>query len=181
MPNDLTNLLPIERQEAVTRNYKLRLTTVAIVLSVLLVATTAVLLLPLYVYLTKTASAKEARLAAIESSLAEANDASLSARLNTLTSDTSTLRALGAASSTAYTIRDVLTLPHPGISITTISYSPTNITQAKMILSGTASTRDALHDYELTLTQSNLFTVVSLPVSAFAQDTKINFTLTLTL
>lgn len=181
MSNELTNLLPTDRQKAVARNYLIRLATVAVILMAILVGVAAALLLPLYVYLTKAAATKEGRLAAIESTLAKADDANLSARLKALGSDANTLSALASASSTAETVSEVLTIPHAGISITTITYVPLGSTPRKITLVGVASTRDALHAYELALEQSHLFTSVNLPVSAFAQDVKIGFTLTLML
>ena len=94
MYNELTNLLPLERQRALAREYVVRLSIVGVVLLTVLTLIAAALLFPTYVYLSKSMSAEEARLAAIESALSSTNEASLSARLTALTKDAALLTAL---------------------------------------------------------------------------------------
>ncbi|MDB5244855.1 MAG: hypothetical protein JWN18_725 [Parcubacteria group bacterium] len=180
MPNPLTNLLPPERQREIARDYIVRVSTVAVMLVTILVVVAGALLLPLYVYLAQAASVKAERLRSVETTLGSSEDVSLSERLTALTSDASTLGMLASSTSVAATIRNVLGIAHAGASLTSLNYTPA-MGAGTVVLSGTAATRDALSTYKLALERSALSKSVVLPVSSFAQDTKISFTITLIL
>ncbi|MDE1925493.1 MAG: hypothetical protein KGH79_04980 [Patescibacteria group bacterium] len=182
MRSELTNLLPLKRQNALARDYFLRLGVIALMLLCVLVIISAVLLLPTYVYLVGSAHAKEARLANIESTLASTNDATLSARLAALTSEASILASLANTPSASGIIRAVLVVSRPGITLSGLSYTPTkNKIPGTLAVSGTATTRDALRNYQLALQNAPFAASATLPVSAYAQDANIAFTITVTL
>lgn len=182
MHNELTNLLPFKRQRALSRDYFLRLGVVSIVLLCLLIFVSAVLLLPTYVFLVDTARAKEARLASIESALSSADEKALSARLAALTNDAATLTALADAPSVSTIIRSAIAVPRPGVTLSGFSYTPAEgKVPGTLALSGTAATRDALRNYQLALQDSAFAFSATLPVSAYAKDANIAFTITVTL
>lgn len=182
MNNELTNLLPFRRQRALSRNYFLRLGVVGAVLLGILIFASAVLLLPMYVFLADAARAKETRLASIESALSSADEKALSARLVALTSDAATLTALANAPSVSNIIRAVIAVSRPGIALSGFAYTPAaNKVPGTLALSGTAATRDALRKYQLALQGAPFALSATLPVSAYAKDTDIAFTITITL
>ncbi len=182
MHSELTNLLPLERRHALRRSYFLRLGVVALLFASALTLAAAVLLLPTYVFLVNSYHAKEARLASIESTLSSSDETALSAQLAALSNDAATLVALENAPSASATIRAALATPRPGITLSGISYTPATGTAAgTLVLSGTAASRDTLRSYQLALQGASFARSADLPVSAYAKDTDIAFTITVTL
>ena len=182
MRSELTNLLPLERRRALRRNYFLRLGVVALLFASALTLAAAVLLLPTYVFLANSYRAKEARLANVESTLSSSDETALSARLAALSSDAATLVALGNAPSASAIIRAALATSRPGVTLSSISYTPaTGTAPGTLALSGTAASRDALRSYQLALQGASFALSADLPVSAYAKDTNIAFTVTVTL
>lgn len=182
MNNELTNLLPFRRQRALSRDYFLRLGVVGAVLLGILVFASAILLVPMYVFLADAVRVKEASLASIESALSSADEKALSARLAALTNDAATLTALAGAPSVSTIIRAVISVSRPGIALSGFAYTPAaNKIPGTLALSGTAATRDALRTYQLALQGAPFALSATLPVSAYAKDTDIAFTITITL
>ena len=182
MYNELTNLLPPERQSVLTRDYFLRLGVVGIVLLNLLTLIAAILLVPTYVFLMQSTSAKAARLAAVESALSSSNETALSASLTALTNDATVLAALASAPSASAILRGVFAVSRPGITLSDLIYTPAaGEVPGTINVSGTAATRDALRSYQLALQGAPSVLSATLPVSAYANDTNIAFTITVTL
>lgn len=182
MHNELTNLLPPERQRLLAREYVERLGVVSVALAIILVLISAVLLLPTYVFLIKSADAKETRLSAIDSTLSSANETTLSARLVSLTSDATTLKTLSEKPSASGVVRTVLGVPHLGVTLSSLSYTPAaGTTPGTLTISGSAATRDTLRSYQLALQGAPFALSAVLPVSAYAKDTDIAFTIIVTL
>ncbi len=182
MHNELTDLLPSERHEALSRNYFLRLGVVVVWFVTLLVLVSMVLLLPTYVLLTENASTKEAHLSSIDSALSSANGVTLAVRLATLSSEAATLAALAHAPSASATFRNALALSRPGIALSGLAYTPaTGKNPGTLAITGIATTRDALRSYQLVLQGAPFARSADLPVSAYAKDSNIAFTITVTL
>lgn len=183
MHNELTNLLPSERKRTLRRSYFLRLGVIGIVLVNILVLAAALLLLPTFVLLTQSAAAKANRLATIESALSSADEQTLSVRLAALTKDAATLTALADVPSVSAVIRTVLAVPRPGIALSGLIYTPaTDKNSSRMlVVSGTAATRDALRNYQIALQNAPVVISALLPVSAYAKESGITFTITITL
>lgn len=182
MYNELTDLLPPERREALSREYYLRLGVVAVSFVTALVLISMVLLVPTYLFLTTSANAKETRLAAINATLTSSNEGSLTARLTALSSNAATLSALAQAPSASAAIRSILALSRPGITLSAFTYTPAGGKKNAVIaISGTAATRDALRNYQLALSGAPAVLSADLPVSAYAKDSDISFTITMTL
>ncbi len=183
MHNELTNLLPLERQRTLTREYFMRLGIISIVLVNVLVLIAALLLSPTYVFLSKSMSAEQTRLATIESTLAATNGSEFSSRLSALMSDATILLALADAPSASATIREVLAVSRPGITLAGLVYTPaaTEASSGTLAVSGTAATRETLRNYQLALQGAPFARAAVLPVSAYAKDSNIGFTISITL
>lgn len=176
MRNEPTNLLPIERRRTLAREYYVRLSVAVVSFVTALALVSIVLLIPTYVLLAEGARTKEAHLISIESALSSTNEATLSTRLAALNSNAATLSALARAPSVSATIRSALAVSRPGITLFGFVYTP-----ATLALSGVAATRDALRGYQLALSSMSFTRSADLPVSAYAKDSNIPFTITITL
>jgi hypothetical protein len=183
MQNEHTNLLPEDRQRSLRHGYFIRLVVVAIIFLIALTCAAAVLLIPTYVFLTESAGAKETHLANIESTISSPDESVLSARLAALSDDSNILGMLASSSSVSATIRSVLAVSRPGITLSGFSYAPSVDSKNSngMTVSGIAKTRDALRNYQLALQSAPFATAADLPVSVYAKDTDIAFTITITL
>ncbi|MFZ3043559.1 MAG: hypothetical protein WA058_00400 [Minisyncoccia bacterium] len=182
MNNRLTNLLPPERQRILFREYFLRLGVVIAVLVTILMCIAALLLLPTYVFLLRSESAKGSQLANVESILASADEKTLSAHLTALSKDAAVLVALGKLPSPSVLVRSALAVPRSGVTVSGLVYAPaTSKTPSTLAISGVATTRDALRSYQLALQSAPFAANADLPVSAYAQDADISFTITVTL
>lgn len=182
MPEQVTDLLPPDRQRALSRAYWLRLGTLFALLLTLLTAAAAVLLLPTYLYLSGSASAKAERLASMEAVLGSEEEAELAARLSTLGSDATTLRSLSSAPQASAILRALLDVRRRSVTLSSISYTALSADQpGTLAVTGTASTREALRAYQLALAGAPFSQGAGLPVSAYAKDANIPFTITVTL
>lgn len=182
MRNNLTNLLPLERQESLAREYRFRFGVVAALLFTALVLAAAVMLMPTYIFLSDTVHAKETRLASIKTTLSSADEIALSARLLALSSDAASLISLSKRASASSVIRSVLTVSRPGVTLSGISYTPpAGKNPSTLALTGAAATRDSLRRYQLALQDAPSVLSADLPVSAYAKDVNIIFTITITL
>lgn len=182
MDNDRINLLPPERQRALSREYALRLVTVAALLLTALTLCAAILLAPTYVFLAKSAVAKKEQLSSIESAFSTADEKALSAHLAALASGTALLAALARSPSASATVREALAVPHPGVALTGLAYTAAaGKARGTLAISGAAATRDALRRYQIALEGAPFAASADLPVSAYAKEADISFTITLTL
>lgn len=184
MRNELTNLLPLERSRALRRDYFMRLGVVSLLFVIMLMLAAAILLLPTYVFLTASESSGKTRLASIDAAASSSDDAALSAQLAALFANTVSLSALAEKHSISTIMRAVLEVSRPGVTLSNFAYtsaSATNKNQNTLTISGSAATRDALRNYQLALQGSSFAQSADLPVSAYAQDTNIAFTIAVTL
>ena len=79
-------------------------------------------------------------------------------------------------------MNNVLVIPRPGIVLSGFDYEPSvGKSAGTLAVSGTATTRDALRNYQLALEGASFARSADLPVSAYAKDTDITFTITVTL
>lgn len=176
------NLLPPERRRALWRRYFWRLGTVTTFLAIALVVGACVLLIPTFVFLQNAESTKQDRLANINSVLSSLEEATLAARLDALSADATSLLSLSKTSSATSLIREALTIPRPGIVLSGFAYTPATATKAGTLsLTGVATSRNALRAYQLALVDAPRFANADLPVSSYAKDRDIPFTITVTL
>ncbi|MFM2331115.1 MAG: hypothetical protein RLZZ26_622 [Candidatus Parcubacteria bacterium] len=183
MDNHMTNLLPPERRRGLTRDFTLRIAVVLVVLVTSLTLVAGAMLLPTYIFLQASAQSKKDHLANVEHALSASDGASLAARLATLSTNAAKLTALGSAPSVGVVLQKVLAIAHPGIVLTNFSYTPSAGPSllSTVVVSGSSTTRETLHSYQLALESAPFVRTAVLPVSAYANDTNITFTITLTL
>lgn len=182
MPEELTNLLPPERSSAIARGYRYRLAVVALIFVGSLMIVAAILLVPTYVFLVGSARVKEVQLAHVKSTLSASDEAALSARLTALSNDAKSLIALSGKPAVSKIMSSILAVPRPGISLSNFTYAPAvGKNSATLALSGVATTRDSLRNYQLALESAPFVSAANVPVSAYAKDTNISFVITVLL
>jgi hypothetical protein len=182
MFKELTNLLPPSRQLEIVREYHFRLGVVALSVLTVLIISAGVLLIPTYVFLKNSVSTKTNHLTVVAKALTSSDKTSFSTRLVTLSREADAIVALSNISSPSATIRKIITVSRPGISISNFSYIPLGNKKTRtFILSGTASTRNALRNYQLALQKTDTVISAELPISVFAKDADIPFTINITL
>lgn len=182
MNRELTNLLPPERQRTLFREHVLRMCVVVVELIIALILISAILLFPTYVFLAKSYAIKESRLVSIESAISSADGTALSSRLSALSGDVEVLSKLGSVRSASEVTRIALAVPHPGVALSGLTYAPaTGKNSGALTVSGTADSRDSLRDYQLALQSAPFSASAVLPVSAYAKDSDIAFTIVVTL
>ena len=179
MSTDALNLLPLERQRLLVRRYRFRLAIVGTVLCTLLVAIAGAMLFPGIWYLqgieTSSGSIGERAVTSSDSVQTEA-------RVVALRSGLDALRASASARSATRLGVDVLSVPRPGVRLSMFSYTEAvGSAPSVLVVSGIATTRETLHAYELALRVASFAAKVELPVSSYAKETMIPFTLTVTL
>jgi hypothetical protein len=182
MTEELTNLLPQERQHALMHDYRLRLGTVVLALIILLMLAAALLLLPTYVFLTGSANAKDAHLTSVRSALSSSDQVALTARLAALSTSATALIALADRPAVTKIIGSILAISRPGVTLSGFTYTPAEGKNLNTLsVTGMAATRDALRGYQLALGGAPSVRSANLPVSAYAKDANIDFTITLTI
>ena len=182
MSTELIDLMPEERRRTLRRSYFLRLGVVITLLLALLIVSAAALLLPTYVYLSEKVNTENALLTSIDAGLASADGTALSDRLATLSSDAALLSTLGSTPSATAIITKALAVAHPGVTLSGFSYTPAGRNSpGTLVIGGIAATRDGLRSYQLALQGASFASAADLPVSAYAQNTDIAFSITVTL
>lgn len=175
------DLLPPERRRARRRRYFLRLAVLVVASALVLVVVAGVLLVPTYVFLSGAAHTKQVRLAQITSTLSSADEAALAARLAALGAAATTLITLAKGPSASAYVREALAVGRPGIMLTGFSYTAPGAKPGLLTITGTSANRNDLRAYQLALMGAPGFASVDLPVSSYAKDRDIPFTMTVKL
>lgn len=179
---ELTNLLPPDRKRMFRRAYFFRLGAVGALMITFLVLIHGVLLLPTHTFLSKEITMREGELAALSQGDASTDEASFEARLTLLSKSAERIQSLGTTTPVITTFTSILAIPHAGITLSGFSFvASTAKKSATISLSGSAMTRDTLRQYQLALSTAAFIASADLPVSTYAKDTKLPFTITLSL
>jgi Tfp pilus assembly protein PilN len=183
MSRNLTNLLPQEAVRAFKAQYFVRFATLSAFLIAILVAVHGILLLPTHMLLSSHIEAREGQLKALASSGLSEDETALEEQFATLSISAKHIQALEARRHAINIFTDILNIPDTSISITGFSYaSPSGGRDAPTAsVSGIAGTRDGLRALQLALEESPFVEAVNLPVSTYAKDIDIPFSMTLTL
>lgn len=177
----LTNLLPLERIQGLRREYYVRLATVALSTLAAVVIGSGALLVPSYLYLHQEIQSRETQAKDLDARLANTEAKEASKRLITLSSNATYLARLASTTSATAALRGVLAVPRSGITLSALSYTPPiKGNDGKMLLSGVASTRETLRAYNQSLATLPYVTNAELPISAYAKESNIPFSITLT-
>lgn len=179
MEPELTNLLPKDRCRALRQLYFMRLAVVSLIVLSGVAIVHGVLLLPSYLYLRNQVEGREASLARLTTALAGTEEQGISMRVASLAADSAHLARLSTVPKASAAVSAILTLPRSGIRLTGFSFAP-ETEGATMTVSGVASTREALRRFEQLLAAEPYVKTADLPISAYAKESDIAFTITLT-
>lgn len=181
MQHELTNLLPRDRVRSLRQLYFLRLAVVAVLLLSIVAIAHAVFLFPTHLFLSGQVRDRTETLASLKASLEGSEEREVSERIASLTNDATYLAALGDMPQAATSIAAIINIGHVGVRLTGFSFDPGNADRpAKMTVSGVADTRESLRSYEQSLLDASFIDTTDLPISAYAKERDIPFTVTLT-
>lgn len=178
MEPELTNLLPEERARALRQLYFLRLAVVSLIVLAGVAVVHGVLLLPSYLYLRNQVEEREATLTRLTTTLAGSEEKEIGMRVAALTADSAHLARLSSVPKASAAVSAIIALPRPGIRLTGFSFAP-ETEGATMTVSGIATTREALRRFEQSLADEPYVAKADLPISAYAKESNITFTITL--
>jgi hypothetical protein len=174
------NLLPPERLRALRREYFTRLAALGVGALGIVGIGSGALLIPSYLYVHEQTRLAETQLAALAKSEDTTNDKETKQRLAALTEEAASLSRLATTTSAGGTLRAVLAVPRPGISLSGLTLTPSsgNI-PGKVALRGIAASRGALQEYARVLGTLPFVKTVDLPISVYAQEADIPFSISL--
>jgi hypothetical protein len=177
---ELTNLLPIDRSRSLKQEYFVRLATVALSGIIVVIVGSGALLIPSYLYLHQEIDVHETSLEKLNTQLSSSQEKQANVRLSALMQNTNYLSRLATTSSATPALKAVIELPHAGIRLTGFTYTPAGKSaDGKMTLIGTATTRETLRAYVDSLGKLPFVTAADLPISAYAKESNIPFSITL--
>jgi Tfp pilus assembly protein PilN len=181
MLSELTNLLPTSRIRAFRRGYFLRVAALACMLLTGLVIVHGLLLVPSYLYAHTEEKREATQLAGLNASLQTSEEKQVQTRLTQLSANVAYLNTLASSTAASAALRAVLAVPRTGITLSGFTFAPAAGSQpGTMEISGMAATRDSLRAYALALGQLPFVSNADLPISAYAQDNNIPFSISLT-
>lgn len=182
MNTNLTNLLPPSRTRRIRHGYLLRLLTVALLLGAFVVVVHGLLLLPAYLHVSAEVRERTEERARLTANTGTPEERAVQSRIEALRGDISHLSRLGETPTASAVLERVLLVPNDGVGVQGIAYSaPISATSTgRMVLSGTAATRESLRSYVSALEEVPGVGEVELPISAYAKETAIPFSITLT-
>ena len=177
---ELTNLLPPERARGLRQLYFFRLATVAMLVLSGTAIIHGVLLLPSFLYAKQQVKEKETILASLTATLAGSEERQVSARVNKLTQDATYLARLKERPAASTAVAAFLEVPRTGVRMTGFTFTgPEEGKEARMTVSGIAASRESLRRFEQALSAEPYVTSTDLPISAYAKESDIDFTITL--
>lgn len=178
----LTNLLPRSQVRALRREYFMRLIIVGLVLGVIVVVIHGILLFPVYLYTHAEVVRESNELNAMTESASTAEERQIKARIASVKNDVAYLNRLSTQPTASWALQSVTAVPKPGIATSGFTYTSPAVVNgtAQMTITGVAATRDSLRAYVDQLSRLPYIAKADLPISAYAKETAIPFTITLT-
>lgn len=180
MNPNLINLLPKENVRLFRRAYFYRLATIAALSGTFIFLVSALLLFPSYLLTHNQVKLETAAVAELNKTINSSEGQASAARVTALRESIARLELLKTAPKGSALLRGILAVSHPGITLNSFNVTPpVQAVPGKVILSGTATTRDALRMYTVELGKLSYVSTVDLPISVYAKETDIPFTITL--
>jgi hypothetical protein len=182
MDSELTNLIPPSQARAFRQAYFLRLTTVAVSGLVFIVLVQCALLVPAYLIEHQRVVANTAQLASISAQNATAEEQQVTGDLSTVKAEADYLLAGDKAAVASTLVQAILGVSHPGITLSSFVFTPSTTagTQTSLNITGIADTREDLRSYDAALSALPYVSNAELPISVYAKEDAIPFTITLT-
>lgn len=178
MSTELTNLLPSDQERAFRAQYRFRLGTLALILLAAVIVVHGIVLVPSYLLLDDQLDAERSRLATLEATLSSSEGTSINTRLAALERDGARIVAIASSPAASSVIRAVLGVPHTGIMLSGFSYDAP-APSGRLVITGMAATRESLRQYVLALSGLPFVTNADLPLSAYAKEADIPFSIVL--
>ena len=174
-----TNLISEDRIRFFKRRYYLRLLTVVISVGAVLTLFHGVLLLPTYLYAKDSADALQKEIALFVATNGREEAQSVGERITALETKAQAIEQILATPSASALLRSVLAVPQGGIEVSRLSISGGE-QERRMSISGLAANRESLRDFHASLQVLSFVEHADLPLGAYALDSDIPFTITLT-
>jgi Tfp pilus assembly protein PilN len=181
MSAELTNLLPESRIRAFRKRYFFRLATLALLVLSFLIVLHGLLLIPTYLFVHEETTRGRAQLSMLQAAAQTSEEKELTARTTLLKEKIGSLTHLEESTSASAALKAVLAVPRPGVRLTGFMFTaPQQAGQpARMQVIGVALSRDSLRTYATSLGALPFVTSADLPISAYAKESDIDFTVTL--
>lgn len=177
----LTNLLPPERKKTLKRAYVMRLSATAFLLLSFLVISLTLLQSPILLFKWNQVQALKSEEARSTQELGTIGSTEAGGRIKMMNDNLVYLARLSTTTSAVETVTMITNLPYTDVRLTGLSYTPSaKGAPGKMIVNGTAATREALQRYVNLLRTIPLVTGADLPISTFAKESDIPFSIALT-
>jgi len=175
------NLLPEMRKDSLRRAYLMRFFVVSVLVLFGVLIIQVVGMVPSYVYVEQQQRMYEAELAGLGEKLAGFEEKGIQERVSTLEARAVALQEIANASTASSVFRAVVAVPHAGIKIERLSFTRGrgDVTPS-LVIAGVAASRSTLSSYANALSLLPYVTHADLPISAFAKEIDIPFSLTLT-
>lgn len=176
------NLLPEDRRAALARADAYQIASRIAVGIFILTIVAGGLLVPTYLFLGTREVQLRTTVAAFEHTEVGTNESAASRRLQQLLGNVQAITALQKSFAMSTLLRSMLTIPQEGVSIRSLQYTQQKgAVPGVLLVSGVASSRAALHNYQSALASAPFAQAATLPVGTYAKDADIPFAITITL
>ena len=177
-----TNLLPVSARRRLRQSYLLRFVVIALMLATGVVIIHGTLLVPSYLQAASAVKDAEVERTRLQAQTTTAEEQAAQAQLVSLRADIARLTQAHDLPSGSESLYGVLKVPRTGISIRGLSYTAaqTATSSAQMTVAGIAASRESLRQFVGALEDAPGVTAAELPISAYARETAIPFSITLT-
>ncbi len=182
MNRDLTNFLPEDKKRAFRQLYLARVMTALVSMLLVVLFAHIALMFPTYLYVRQEYDVKAKRLADIADTTEKSKQEEVSKRITSLHANLERLHGFLAQPHSMPMIKSILAISGKGIHITSISSSSgePQATAFSMRITGVADTREQLRAYQLSLSALPFVSSADLPLSAFAKEKDIPFSIAIT-
>jgi len=171
------NLLPKIEKEAIRREYRIRLVVVGLWVLVTAVLISATLLFPAYFLSSQKVIAASERLETLSAQTKRENATSIDSALSGAQARLSLLSHTPPKVFFYEAMTQIASVKGSKVSVEGISFTSGEEGGWKFVIQGTAADRTALLSYAKALEQTGIFKKIKVPVSDFAKDTNIAFSL----
>ena len=172
------NLLPSESKIAIRKEFKLRLAVLSTLALLITLLIAIILLIPSYLFSKAIEKEVLANKGIVEHSLRVQENETLKVDL-AQARETLGVLSPSNAPSTSFVLDKITALKGKGISITKLEFTALADRTKQVQISGLASQRDTLLSFKKKLSESKLFSEINLPVSNFADQEDIEFSMNL--
>lgn len=179
---ELTNLLPPERKRTLARAYLFRLLTLAFFAAGAVCIAHGILLFPAYAYLLEENEIQKERVAELSERREVSGFTDVSERIAAFSARAASLEELRTHPAASDALYAVLKVPRSGVRITSFGFAaPEGGEPGRMQVAGVAATREALRAFDSALASLPFVRSTDLPLSAYARESSIPFSIALTL